>query len=219
MSSDVQSKALRDVKIGKSDGPTSVFILNKNTKLTLKQKIQKMRYNFKRSHVEKKLSAGSHTLDEVMDYIVNTYGFVKADEDEVLEEYRQMRASSLIRYAPELLGKDATIPKIKSTEEKDVREFLEKSKQRNQKAMEIPVTDFDIDFHKFTKNLGESKGEMHFIIEKRYGDIGGGFSGSKKLLKKFERIQKDIFRYYGVTQEDIESKSKRYQQVVRALSR
>lgn len=110
-----------------------------------------MRYNFKRSHVEKKLSAGCHTLDEVMDYIVNTYGFVKADKDEVLEEYRQMRALSLIRCAPELLGKDATISKIKSTEEKDVREFLEKSKQRNQKAMEIPVTDFDIDFHKFTK--------------------------------------------------------------------
>lgn len=41
MSSDVQSKVLGDVKIGKSDGPTSVFILNKNTKLTLKQKIQK----------------------------------------------------------------------------------------------------------------------------------------------------------------------------------
>ncbi len=219
MSSGVQTNVFANKKIGKSDGPTSVFILKKNAKLTLKQKIQKMKYNFKRSHVEKKLSAGSHTLDEVMDYIVNTCGFVKADEDAVFEEYREMRASAIIRYAPELLGEDAAIPQLKSTEEKDVREFLEKSKQRNQKAMEIPVTDFDIDFHKFTKNFGESKGEMHFIIEKKYGDIGGGFSGSKKLLKKFERIQKDIFRYYGVTQEDIESKSKRYQDVVRVLSR
>ena len=96
---------------------------------------------------------------------------------------------------------------------------MEKSKQRIKKAMEVPVTEFDIDFHKFTKDLGDSKGEIHFIIEKRYGHIGGGFSGSKKLLKKFEQIQKDIFRYYGVTKEDIENKSERYNDVVRALSR
>lgn len=214
-----KEKGASDSKIGRADGPTSVFILQKNAKLTLKQKFQKMKYNFKRSHVEKNLLAKSHTLDEVMDYIVNTHDFIKADGDEVLEEYREMRASFLIRYAPELLGEDATILQLKSTEDKDVREFMEKSKLRIKKAMEVPVTEFDIDFHKFTKDLGDSKGEIHFIIEKRYGHIGGGFSGSKKLLKKFERIQKDIFRYYGVTKEDIENKSERYNDVVRILSR
>lgn len=30
---------------------------------------------------------------------------------------------------------------------------------------------------------------------------------------------KDIYKYYGVTQEDIETKSERYQDVVRALCR
>ena len=71
--------------------------------------------------------------------------------------------------------------------------------------MEIPVTEFDIDFHKYTKNLGDAENEMHIIIEKKYGYIGGGVSGSKKLLKKFDRIYKDIFRYYGVSKEDIEN--------------
>ena len=156
-----------------------------------------------------------------MNYIVNNHGFIEADlnSEEVLEEYREMRASFLIRYAPELLGEYAEISPLKSTEDKDVMDFLEKSRQRIQKAKEIPTTEFDIDFHKFIKNMDDSDDEMHIIIEKKYAYIGGGFSGSKKLIKKFGRIQKDIFRYYGVTQEDIATKSDRYRDVVRALSR
>ena len=49
--------------------------------------------------------------------------------------------------------------------------------------------------------------------------IGGGASGNKKEMRKFQRIYRDVHRYYGVTSEDIENKSKRYEQVVRALTR
>ena len=38
-------------------------------------------------------------------------------------------------------------------------------------------------------------------------------------MRRFHRIFKDVHRYYGVTREDIEMKSKRYEQVVRALIR
>ena len=61
--------------------------------------------------------------------------------------------------------------------------------------------------------------EKLILMRKKYGHIGGGVSGSKKILKKFDRIYKDIFRYYGVSKEDIENKSERYKDVVRALSR
>lgn len=212
---------MKNIRIGGTDGPTSVFILKKNAKLTLKQRYQKLKYNYKKKRVEKKLTSSSHTFDEVMNYIVNVHGFREADSnaEEVLEEYREMRASYLIRYAPELLGEYAENPTLKSTDEEAVRKFLEQSRQRIQKAMEIPITKFDIDFYKYTKNLGDTEDEMHIIIEKKYGHIGGGVSGSKKLLKKFDRIYKDIFRYYGVSKEDIENKSERYKDVVRALSR
>lgn len=212
---------MKNIRIGGTDGPTSVFILKKNAKLTLKQRYQKLKYNYKKKRVEKKLTSSSHTFDEVMNYIVNVHGFREADSnaEEVLEEYREMRASFLIRYAPELLGEYAENPTLKSTDEEAVRKFLEQSRQRIQKAMEIPITKFDIDFYKYTKNLGDTEDEMHIIIEKKYGHIGGGVSGSKKLLKKFDRIYKDIFRYYGVSKEDIENKSERYKDVVRALSR
>ena len=36
---------------------------------------------------------------------------------------------------------------------------------------------------------------------------------------KGDHIFKDVHRYYGVTKEDIEKKSKRYEQLVRALVR
>ena len=53
----------------------------------------------------------------------------------------------------------------------------------------------------------------------KYDYIGGGASGSKKILKDFNKIFKDIYRYYGVTKEDITNKSKRYDMVVRTLAR
>ena len=56
--------------------------------------------------MDKTLSCESHSLDEVIEYIVNRYGFAEVDKDaeEFPEEYQQMRASFIIQYAPELLG-------------------------------------------------------------------------------------------------------------------
>ena len=112
-----------------------------------------MECNYTKARVERRLSAQSHTLNEVMDYIVNVHGFREADSnsEEVLEEYKEMRAFFLIRYAPELLGEYAENPPLKSTDEEAVRKFLEQSRQRIQKAMEISITKFDIDFYKYTK--------------------------------------------------------------------
>ena len=167
---------MKNIRIGNADGPTSVFILKKNAKLTLKQKFRKMECNYKKARVERRLSAQRHTLNEVMDYIVNVHGFREADSnvDEVLEEYKEMRVSFLIRYAPELLGEYAANSPLKSADEEEVRKFLEQGRQRIQKAMEIPVTEFDIDFHKFIKNLGNAEDEMHIILEnksERYKDV------------------------------------------------
>jgi hypothetical protein len=60
---------------------------------------------------------------------------------------------------------------------------------------------------------------MYITIEKRFGYIGGGVSGNKKEMRRFHKIFKDVHRYYGVTGEDIQKKSKRYEEVVRALIR
>ena len=82
--------------IGGADGPTAVLVLKKNAKLTFKQKIEKLKYKIKRSYVERTIKAKSHSMDEVMKYIVNVHGFVELDDDEVHQEYNEMRVSFIM---------------------------------------------------------------------------------------------------------------------------
>lgn len=206
-----------DAIIGGTDGPTSVFVIKKNPKLTLKQKLGRLLYKLKRTYVEKTLKAKSHSIDEVMEYIVNELGFVEIDNDEVEREYNEMRASFIMQYAPELLGEYATMPRLKSESQEDMQAHIRQIQERQQRASEIPISEFDIDFHKFQMPFEDINDNMHITVEKRFAYIGGGTSGNKKIIKQFRRIYKNIYRYYGVTDEDIKNKSKRYEEIVRAL--
>lgn len=202
-----------------ADGPTAVSVIKRNSKLTLKQKIGRLKYKVKRAYVEATIKAKSHSIDEVMDYIVNVHGFAEIINDEVHQEYEELRASFILQYAPELLGEYATMPKLKSESKEDIQAHIKQFQVRQQMAMEIPVAEFDIDFHKFQISFGDINDNMYITVEKRFAYIGGGASGNKKEMRKFQRIFRDVYRYYGVTSEDIEKKSKRYEQVVRALIR
>lgn len=202
-----------------ADGPTAVSVIKRNSKLTLKQKIGRLKYNVKRTYVEATIKAKGHSIDEVMDYIVNVHGFAEIVNDEVRQEYEEMRASFILQYAPELLGEYATMPRLKSESKEDIQAHIKQFQIRQQKAMEIPVEEFDIDFHKFQISFGDINDNMYITVEKRFAYIGGEASGNKKEMRKFQRIYRDVHRYYGVTSEDIENKSKRYEQVVRALTR
>lgn len=180
--------------IGGADGPTSVFVLKKDAKLTLRQKMGRLKNRAKRFYVEKTLKCEGHSMDEVMEYIVNRYGFVEVAEasDEAAEEYNQMRASFIIQYAPELLGEYALPPQLKSESPKDVEVYFKQSEERMKKALEVAPAVFDIDFHKFQKASDDVKDNIHIVIEKKYAYIGGGAAGGKKLIKKFNRIYKDL---------------------------
>lgn len=46
----------------------------------------------------------------------------------------------------------------------------------------------------------------------------GGAVGSKKIIKEYHQIYKDIYRYYGVTEEDVRMKSERYKELLGVLS-
>ena len=205
--------------IGKSDGPTAVTVIKRNSKLTLKQKLEKCKYKIKRAYVEHTIKAKGHSLDEVIDYIINKHGFVEIDNDEVRFERDELRASFIMQYAPELLGEYATMPRLKSESKEDIQAHIREFQKRQQRAMEIPIEKFDIDFHKFQISFEDINDNMYIIVEKRFAYIGGGVSGDKKVMKRFHRIFKDVHRYYGVTAEDIKNKTKRYEQVIRALTR
>ena len=206
----------KDTIIGGADGPTSVFLIQKNSKLTLRQKFEKLKYKIKRDYVEKTIKANSHSLDEVMDYIESVLGFVEIKDE---QEYNEMRASFIMQYEPELLGEYSKMPQLKSESIEDIKEHIKQIEVRKQKAMEIPIIEFDIDFHKFQISSKDVNDNIYIVLEKRFSYIGGGVSGNKKNIRRFQRIFKEIYRYYGVTREDIEKKSKRYEELVRAMIR
>lgn len=50
---------------------------------------------------------------------------------------------------------------------------------------------------------------MSVYFETRFAYIGAGFEyANKATYRKFDNIYKDIYRYYGVTEEDIQNKIK-----------
>lgn len=189
--------------IGGADGPTSIFF-KKNAKLTLKQKIQRAKNKIKRFYVDKTLSCESHSLDEVIEYIVNRYRFAVVDKDaeEFPEEYQQMRASFIIQYAPELLGESTACPKLKSESPKDVEAYIRQSEERMQRAMEIPSTEFDIDFHKFKKAFDDINDTMYIVIEKNMHILAVGLVEIKRWLKTF-RVSIKMYTDITVSQKRI----------------
>ena len=55
-------------------------------------------------------------------------------------------------------------------------------------------------------------------IDDNSDTFGVSFSGSKKEMKCFRKIAKDLYMYYGVSEDDIKNKTERYLSLVCILS-
>lgn len=75
---------------------------------------------------------------------------------------------------------------------------------------------FDIDLHIYARDDADLQARI--IIEKRFEYIGGSASGSKGSMKKFSKLYKKVYSYYGVTQKDMDQNTKRYEDVVKCLA-
>lgn len=205
--------------IGGSDGPTAVFFGSKKTNLTVRQKLQKYFYEQRKKRMIRRIKPGIHTMEEVVCLLREQYGFseVSKDTKEYREAYDSMRFSSLMQFEPQLLGDYAAPPSLESADEEGFLKLQEQWKIRHQKAREIPEEEFAIELYLLQKEKNGNR--MHFELEARFGHIGGGFSGlGKGGRRKFEKLFRAVYAYYGVTQEDIEGNTRRYQELVRALT-
>ena len=122
-----------------------------------------------------------------------------------------------------------------------IQSFIYKIKRKKMAKKIIPLThtlDELIDYAKkvyHAENLQIESDENIYasrIFEIKSGDgcltieiddinknFGVSFSGSKKEKKRFHKIMKDLYIYYGVSQEDIEKKTLRYVCLLNVLSR
>jgi hypothetical protein len=126
----------------------------------------------------------------------------------------EMRVSFLMQYAPELLGEYAALPELEDEDAQSVQRFMAQVDLRQKAAENVPREIFDINLHIFEKNEADLR--IRFTLEADYEYIGGSASGSK--LKRFKEIERDIYKYYGVTQEDIDNQSPRYESLVKTLT-
>ena len=144
------------------------------------------------------------------------YTEVSPSDETYQTEYSNMRASFLLQYRPELLG-DLTEPqRPQQWDEKSVMEFMKQIEQRTEAARAVPKTEFDIDFHLYRKTGWDF--EMSISIEKTYESFSGSASGSTRVMRRYGADFRKVYRYYGVSQEDIRQRTKRFEEVVRQLT-
>lgn len=205
--------------IGGADGPTSVFIVGDKAHLGIIEKIKRNCYQRKRKKTEKGIEADPHSLQEVIAYIISEYGAIEKSKDShaYQEEYACLKESLILEHKPELLGELAEIKKPDASSEESIQEFLKTLEARSAKAREIPDEMMPMEFHVYQIQIPDI-GEMEFSVELNHEFISSGFSGNKKGMKILEKMSQDVYLYYGVTQEDIDNKTKRYTSLVTILS-
>ena len=208
--------------IGGADGPTAIFFADKTHNPTLTQRIQRFINKTKRHFIEKGIVPGTHTIEEVEEYLKSRYGFVEADRTapDFIVQYEQMRTSSLFEHRPDLVEGQEIDFDIDPSEDHEVilRKLREKTDKEREIAASIPREIFDIDYHEYIKTGKDINDSMSIIIERNYAYFGGGAQGSKLSIRKWNKIFKDVYRYYGVSEEDIKNKTERYKDLVFELS-
>ncbi|MDY4595936.1 hypothetical protein DWY90_07295 [Coprococcus sp. AF27-8] len=204
--------------IGGADGPTSIFIAGRAQKRPLKVRIRSILYRFKRKRAEKKVVAGEHTLDELVQYAKNSYNLIETNSSErkYIEQQNNLKESLILQHKPEILGEMKDIPKPNIYNEKSIREYLYKIEARREMIAEMPDNVIPMNFHLYEIRIGDDSLEMN--IDYIWNILAISYSGNKKVMKQFQKISKDLYIFYGVSEDDIKKKTERYLSLVTALS-
>lgn len=204
--------------IGGADGPTSIFIAGRD-KVSFAEKMKRHRYQKKRAKMENMLQADFHTIEETIEYMIEKYHAEEMLKEDFLytERYICLKEALILKYKPELLGEWSDIQPPTDYGETSLKEFFCELDKRKEKVSEIPDHCMPLDFHIYTIDISKI-GQIQFEVEKNRGILSGGYSGEKKGIKKLSEIAKDIYLYYGFSEEDKKNRTERFQSVVTILT-
>lgn len=205
--------------IGGADGPTSVFIAGKGGKVKLTIRIRNYLYKIKRNRIKKKITANSHTLEEVVEWLKREYDAVEISQQSFnyQEQRKCLKASLIMRNRPDLLGELMDLKKPEREDMEALKAFWEKIQERDRRAEEISDDIFPMDFHIYELKC-QGNGMIQVGVETVWQMLGGSCSGNKKIMKQLRKLLKKIYLYYGVTAEDIKNETERYKSLLVALS-
>lgn len=217
----INKKTAKGVSIiGGADGPTSIFIAGRTKKPGIRERIKRALYEKKRKQMETIITADPHTLEEVIAYLQRRYDVIELSEEsrEYEEQKKSLRQSLIIKHKPELLGDLAELKQPEEYNEESLKALWNQIELQSQRANEISEELFPINFHIYRWEL-PSGGRIEFEIETIWKVFGTSYSGGKKEMKQLERISKEAYLYYGVSQEDIENCTERYSALLTILCR
>ena len=204
--------------IGGADGPTSVFIAGKTGKRSLRDRAGSYLYQKKKDRMAKKIVPGAHSLEEVAEYIKETYDVTEISQKayKYKEQKKSLKEGLIIQHRPDLLGDMAEITPPKEMTKEAVMKMLKLVQQRSDFIATISEEEMPMDYHVYEIRLG--KGRMDVNIDFKWDFLNYSYSGNKKEMKQLAEIAKDIQLYYGVTEEDIQNQTQRYKELIGMLS-
>ena len=198
----MKNKSINQVSIiNGEDGPTSVFIFGEAQKQSLKIRIRNAIYQSRRKRIEKRIAANPHTLAEVVQYAKDHYDLVEINPAATnwIERQKNLKASLIMQHKPELLGQRKDIPKPDFHNEESVKNFLNEMEIRNKLIDQMPDNVIPMDFHLYEIKIGEDL--MEIEVDYTWNIFGISYSGNKSVIKRFKKIARDLYCYYGVSEE------------------
>ena len=126
---------------------------------------------------------------------MNTYGAERVSEEDadVVRGKVSMRSNLVLTRRPDLLSAPEPEPIDEKASKKEQMDFVEQIQKRFEEAEKIPEEEFPIDFQLYRIWLEAAEKQQE-----------------EKEKEKFQKIIKDIYRYYGVSEEDKEKGSQRF---------
>ena len=158
------------------------------------------------------------SVAEVVQYAKDHYDLVEINPAATnwIERQKNLKASLIMQHKPELLGQRKDIPKPDFHNEESVKNFLNEMEIRNKLIDQMPDNVIPMDFHLYEIKIGEDL--MEIEVDYTWNIFGISYSGNKSVIKRFKKIARDLYCYYGVSEEDIKNRTKRYSSLVTELS-
>lgn len=209
--------------IAGSDGPTSVFVAGRpyprNFFPDIRDAWQKKKQQRKKERILSQLRAEPHSLEEVVAYLYEHYPVTEYGRNHrrAKEGYRNVKAALVQKYAPELPG--ISLEEFKPSDFSDreaVARYLERCREYQEKAEQVSEDRFPMDYH-FYEVVVEGCGEIQVEIEFVHLFFAAGCTARRGKRKAAEKVLREIYLYYGVTQEDIEKNTERMKTLMAVL--
>ena len=87
---------------------------------------------------------------------------------------------------------------------------------RNKLIDQMPDNVIPLDFHLYEIKIGEDF--MEIAVDYIWNIFGISYTGNKSVIKRFKKITRDLYCYYGVSEEYIKNRTERYSSLVTEVS-